>query len=1474
MAADIDPCKASAAEPLVLLPVRLETRFGSAGKRATLSVRIYPDEVHVDDLARGITEEEEAAGRAYWTAVWPEPPAERAWERLVEAAGPERAEWVAHVLTPTNLGERGSAPAPLFAAVEQRGAGNVVARGLPDRFVVLAIQGGRVSSEVGEPIPAELAMTPIPLDEDEPQLETDALAVPPGSEWLVDYEQAEKIGMAVTVTLDGGRAPVDRVLALGARASLAAAAGAEEFEDLLRGHRFGAGLGLLAQGTPTNNADGDRSPYRARREPQAPPLAPASAGERSDAGATAATLGIDPDLFAGLVGDGNGEQTVARLANTALWQAGWGDYLGQLGDQGVPGLDDHQRESARQLYRDHVRGRGPAAAIRVGAQPYGVLPVSDLAAWEPQVGETTAGIVEVVRRLLDGWLWAAERNVPLIRAGDPKVDEKTLEMLGSSPVMQGLRVRPVITDEATDAVLRSLGLSRDEYEAEKITTAAALSRLLHEDARKMVIGSLHDETRPLPLPLVSSRDPEFIAALLASPSDVLSIDSVLQALLALAWQSNDLDVARAAPAKVVPALIDLVDLDPQLKVTAAAAAARADAAPPEELHGVVAQLQDAGVSVGGPSQLLRFQPAEMIPTSLGEVALAAPETPQSKALAASALTWWLLAMASRNEVREAMEGLAKTDLQARQLAVAEALDCCSHRLDAWATAIVDERRALQLERKGGAAAGRGLTLGAYGVVEDLHPDEEDADGSALDGWIYAPSTGHATAAGILRCADLSHLPAEVEGDGPFAIDLSSRRMRSATHLLDGVRQGQQLGALVGYQIERGLAEAGLARLQLSLRAIAPLVARRLNDADGADPGAVQEAIAATSVVDGVLLLQRHPPGDPTLRSRLDEQPKNAYLEAGDWPPLDTDEWEAVTAVMRDAETAIDAVADVMLSESVLQLASGSPERAAAAMDTMSRGASPDETIEVLEVRESGERLNHRLLALVGDNPPPSGWNASRPRALAEPRLEAWAAARLGDPTEIVVAELAGGRRITLAEVGMAALDLIFADRDQLERTLRIAIPDLGETALSRRREPGWPEELRALGQVFSLAAGLRTLIGGTTPLLPIDLADPGAKPARELGSAMPELTERVTQLAASLAAAVAKLDEAVKSLPADGVIDDPDRAADLTRAAYALEPFGVLLAPDPEHPLDLAWFRSVWQAAVARADLAKARIEQLLSLDPKTPPSLVLDAAQEVATAVLGEGFLTLPLLPPGTDPSAPDTFARAVEEPAFAAPAASELRRFLRDHGTVRPQAMRLSETLLVGDALGHPRQLEAIQLSERDENGEPAPGTTRWLAGPLPAEGPWPQAPVAHVVLDRVGEISAGASIAGLVVDAWVEDLPEQPDSKADPDHLEPDRARTGLAIRSNSASARPPQALLCAISPDGEEWTTQRLRATVEQTLDLARARMVTLERLAGEGLALPALYTRSSSLQGEEHLIFTKFSQAALADLQIPFVKESN
>ena len=110
--------------PIALLPVRLETRL----RDGHLLLRIFPDDLHVDDHQPLLDEGEYAAGTTYWTDVAAGGDvADGAWNRLTGRVGLYRALWVREQTRP---GADGATP-PL----ELRPTGTArpaVARGLPD----------------------------------------------------------------------------------------------------------------------------------------------------------------------------------------------------------------------------------------------------------------------------------------------------------------------------------------------------------------------------------------------------------------------------------------------------------------------------------------------------------------------------------------------------------------------------------------------------------------------------------------------------------------------------------------------------------------------------------------------------------------------------------------------------------------------------------------------------------------------------------------------------------------------------------------------------------------------------------------------------------------------------------------------------------------------------------------------------------------------------------------------------------------------------------------------------------------------------------------------------------------------------------------------------------------------------------------------------------------------------------------------
>jgi len=164
----------------------------------------------------------------------------------------------------------------------------------------------------------------------------------------------------------------------------------------------------------------------------------------------------------------------------------------------------------------------------------------------------------------------------------------------------------------------------------------------------------------------------------------------------------------------------------------------------------------------------------------------------------------------------------------RQQLLGEVMDLLTYRLDAWGTSLATRRLAVMRQ-----AAPTGIRLGAYGWVEQVRraaplqpvpalPAGVPAPLSRSEqnkGFVHAPSLGHAAAAAVLRSGYLSQESNRAPGASPFAVDLSSERVHRAKWLLDGVRQGQSLTALLGYRFERRLHERGLDRYIQRFRAL-------------------------------------------------------------------------------------------------------------------------------------------------------------------------------------------------------------------------------------------------------------------------------------------------------------------------------------------------------------------------------------------------------------------------------------------------------------------------------------------------------------------------------------------------------------------------------------------------------------------------------------------------------------------------------
>ena len=188
---------------------------------------------------------------------------------------------------------------------------------------------------------------------------------------------------------------------------------------------------------------------------------------------------------------------------------------------------------------------------------------------------------------------------------------------------------------------------------------------------------------------------------------------------------------------------------------------------------------------------------------------------------------------------------------------------------------LEEMRA-QNQEEGPSA---GLYLGAYAWLEDLRPNQQKLSPVQLtsdlattfqrpqdpplqydpvnSGYIHAPSLNHAAAAAILKNA--YKVNASPTNPDAMAVNLSSDRVRRAMEILEGIRNGQTLAALLGYFFERGLHDdhnlAEVDKFIYPLRQAFPLVANKLKSTVPADPTDIT-LLEARNVIDGESLAKQ------------------------------------------------------------------------------------------------------------------------------------------------------------------------------------------------------------------------------------------------------------------------------------------------------------------------------------------------------------------------------------------------------------------------------------------------------------------------------------------------------------------------------------------------------------------------------------------------------------------------------------------
>jgi hypothetical protein len=1040
--------------------------------------------------------------------------------------------------------------------------------------------------------------------------------------------------------------------------------------------------------------------------------------------------------------------------NEALWPAGPGYALEQLL---APLVGPAAVRAVREHFRDWVRGSGPLPTVRLGSQPYGIVPSTPLAHWQPTGRDVPPGLVELLNRARAIWRSSAAR-LPRIGAAGDDIAETLLTVLALQPFSLAYRGRSVLGDDYVEAAWRFMRQELDPswWEAQGRGPRAVLDGLRVAGTPRTARHTLAAELFELPSPPVE-RD--------------AADDEPLRANY-LEWLGAERHLGyRAVRDESFPEIGTLPTPRPLLYLLVR--------------HGLLLEY------LAETRQVERTREQELVGVDELDDEPAAPRPPTP---------WDELATGARgraldaaptpalSDYRKALRTLAKQPVRTLERLMAETLDCCSHRLDAWATSIATRRLAAAR-----ASHGTATHVGGWGVVLDLEPA---ADARRSLGYVQAPSLTHAAAAGILAAGHVSHRPQD--GRHPLAIDLSSARARAAMQLLEGVRAGRPLGALLGHRFERSLQDRGLPRLIAPFRAFAPLTP----SAAGTD----------ANVVDG---LELH-------RGWI----ANGRRIGPDWPAAPADR-PAIEAELAALDDAIDATGDLLVAEGTFQIARGAPARAAAALDAAAGRATPPAELEVAQTPREAMTITHRLLALLPEGAAAAPWASQSPRATAEPRLEAWAAQLLGPPDGVLCEvehvatddeRVLATRRVHLDELepSISALDVVYGAQpredgglSELEQRVLIhaathppaGVPLGAGVRLSAARPTSF-----GLTELMEVARAAGAALAGSRALGGADLTVP------EAPTPAPPLADEIERRAAAALAGLRAAGERLREAAAAG------DAGALSAALLQVSRFGVVGAVP-------------FAVATAGVDVRAALLDQAASVVPElerratqaeqddasdADPNKRAEHAVAQLAAVFGPTFRALPLLadaaPAGPTRLDPE-FRRSAELTNDPTAAATWLWRASR----VRDGARRLADVLTYAETLSGPESarmgVDQLPVVDGDrwagaEFGDAPPSGRLSLVAALPFGSP------------------AGRAFAGLMVDEWTElvPLPEQ---------------TTGVAFHFDRPNACAPQAIILAVPPRPTDWTLDMLEAAVLQTVELAQARMVDLDAVQDAGHFLPAI-----------------------------------
>jgi hypothetical protein len=1051
-----------------------------------------------------------------------------------------------------------------------------------------------------------------------------------------------------------------------------------------------------------------------------------------------------------------------------------------------------------------VRNRGPLPAVRVGRQPYGILPVSSLDLWKNEdEGPMDEMKLRVLRHLRPFWQ-AGLAKVPRVH-GRQDQDRALLEVLVQDAVSAKVTFRKAVGDDNYDSP-EPLTITPDLP-----WRTSLLTRHLQEEIGLFDVPLVGDAEKLL---RYWAKRREIIDECLATPpADAQTIQNKANAFLGAQVQEG--------PPITKTLLYALFN------------------------YGQVRE-QDSIIEMDG------------IPGDANE----------------------FFARCARRQAH-LLDRLATLRPSEMELLLIETLDLFSHRLDAWITSLAT-RRLSELR----AVTPSGCRIGSYGWVESLTapetiPDFDEVRERETDTYVLAPSLHHAASAAVLRSGFDAHTD-----EGAFAVNLTSGRARRARWIVDGVRNGQTIGALLGYWFERGLHDSLQDHRIAPLRQHFPLpiVAGQEEQA----PGQSFEFISARNVADG-LALYRAATG--TNEVPLTDAAKALVAE------LKSD--AVVAPLVAGLQDLVDGVGDLVLAESVHHLVGGNPLRAGLAADTLGRGESLPSRFDIIASPRSGLGLTCSVAALLpADSSPAPSWNADRPRAMLSPQANAWIADMLGPATswhiacDVDVDGASSAATCGLSDLKLSALDVVYelqvrapGTASVLERRVLEHVAQTAGANASVRLTTGnggamWRTLASYVQRITGILHGARAL--QVSDLAPLDRVPNPSLTAANFGARLPaagsplsvglaavtsaarslatesaearnaavdevalasaiEITHRSNEFFRAVGRAAATLDNEYQRFSAAASDDDRLAAARKIEAALrVLADYGI----EGSYPVVSANSLPAAQLVAEQGRLVLATVDALdvpqdgVALEAPVSLRAWVDELTATVRRVAGDSFpLAASFVPaPGGELADNLNGDSPLKDAEF-----SDVMVWLRRLARIRPALRDFHDSLLTTELRdGAPGSVRVTQTPHDSANDQ-------WAAQAF--NGRRPAAPQRTAVLHIPRGADPKTPLCGWLIDAWSERIPGLAALKDDPEAAHSELA--GLTFHFNQPDAQAPHAVLVAVPPDvGKPWTEETLLKVVSETLDLAKIRAMDHRDLPRVTPFLPVSYIVMADENGDK------------------------